>query len=174
EGDDLAKVFERQVADIDAVDHHLSGRDIVEAWDQRSQRRLAGTGRPKQGRLLTRLSAQVDVRENLGPGSWIRERDILELHDADGIGKAHRVLRRANGRDGVDDFEDAVAGGDRSRHRVDNPAQGTHWVRQHRQIEIELDQRADGDVAVENGPATVPENEGDRDLIQEGHDRVGA
>ena len=66
-----------QLADVDAVEQHAAGVDVVEPADQVHERRLAAAAAADDADLLAGLDREVDVLEHR-PMPLVAEGDVLE------------------------------------------------------------------------------------------------
>ena len=77
DADGAAQRLEPEVANVDAVDQHATSLWVVEARDERGQRRLPGAGAPDQRHDATRSDVEVEpVHDRLA--AVVRERDVIE------------------------------------------------------------------------------------------------
>ena len=75
--DRLAQAVLRDARDVLAVDQDAPALHVVEALQQREQRRFAGARLADQADALAGLDAQTEIVEHL-PSAGIMERDMLE------------------------------------------------------------------------------------------------
>src|SRR3989304_1281493 len=67
----------RGVGDVRAVEEDAAPLGVVEPWDERRQRRLAGAGVADQGDDAAGVDLEVDLREH-GALGLVAERDVVE------------------------------------------------------------------------------------------------
>ena len=101
---------EVELADVDAVERHPAGGDVVEARQQADDGGLAGPGRAHERDAPSRLHREADVAED-EVLVLVGERDVLE-----GDASAHRrqpgrLRGRHHARLRVEQREDALGGG---------------------------------------------------------------
>ena len=133
DGDGRADTLDRQRPQVVAVERDRARRaaghgriGVVEAGQEREQRRLAGPGRPDERDRLAGLDAERDVvqdrpaRRAVERRRAVGERDVLEGDGpADGRRQRHGVRRVGDLGDGVEQLEQALAcAGGRVERRV--------------------------------------------------------
>src|SRR5207249_3598861 len=113
DGPDLvAEGGQGQVADVVAVDQDAAGGGVVEAGNEVDDRALAAAGRTEQPDRLARLDRKADAFQCLAFGAGEAEGDVFEddlaahRDEVDGAGAI------GDAGFGVEDLEDALAGGD--------------------------------------------------------------
>src|SRR6185295_12741006 len=115
-GDDADRMAQRgqvDVSHVDAVDRDASRGDVVEAWDERGQRRLARPSLADERDRLARRHVELDAVE-YGPALEVLEAHVLEpevaatLRELDRAGPLGDLLRL------VHDLEDSLARGGRA------------------------------------------------------------
>ena len=99
--------------------------DVVEARQQVDDRRLAAAGRAEQGDDLARLRLEVDVAEH-GADRVVAEGDVVEAHVALDVRQRDGVRLLLDRGLGVEDLEDALAGGAGARELLDDEAEHAH------------------------------------------------
>src|SRR5205085_4890923 len=72
------KRAQSQLAEVMAVERDAALADVVQAWHQGCQRRLAAAGPPDDGQRLAGDQVQVDVAQDPLLGPRVAESDALE------------------------------------------------------------------------------------------------
>src|SRR5690606_19464652 len=114
DADDAGQVVGVEVAHVDAVDGDAPGGGVVEARDQRAERRLAGARGPDHGGGGPGGDGQVDAAQHRCAVA-VGEADVLEADLAAHSGRvdSDRVHRRLHLGDQVQVLEDAAEQGHR-------------------------------------------------------------
>ena len=125
----LAQLAQAVIADIDAVQQDLPLLDVVEAGQQAGDGALAGTGTTHQRHRFARLHLEADVVQRRGVLGRIGEGDVAKLDLAAGAlqGTGTGILLRL----GVEQAEQAVAGGDGALELVVDVGQAFQRLEQH-------------------------------------------
>ena len=172
-GDDADLAAERaprHVAHVDAVDQHASLAGVVEPRHERGERRLARAGGADQGDGAAGLDLEVDPRQHR-PRRVVAEADPRE-HDAAGSRRqlpgARRVrhLLRL-----VDHLEEPLARGGRALRLADPHAEHAQRHHEHHQEEVEGEEAADREVALDDVVARGEQDAGLGEHRQEGEQR---
>ena len=142
-----AQRVERHVADVDAVDRHASGGDVVEARHERRERRLARARVADERDRAAGGDVEVDVLEH-GPAVHVLERHVLEAD----VARA-RLQARCAGTVGdllglVEHLEDALAGRGRALRLADPHAERAQRRDEHVHVQREGDEAADAERVV--------------------------
>ena len=162
------------IADVDPVEHDATGVDVVEAGDQAGDGRLAAAGGADQRDRLAGLHPKVEPVED-GPGrpGRIAERDGFEAELTGRRGPA-RPSASFTGVRCVDDlrlghqhFVDPLARGDRPLRLGEDHAEHPQRPDQHHDVDVERDQAAEGQAAVDHLVAAVGEHEDQTDVRQQ-------
>ena len=187
-GEVAAQRGEIEFAEIDAIEADGSGGDVVEAHHQAGQGGFAGAGVTDDGDGLAGLDGEGDVFQDpldVGEsGEFLRafgrigdavdefflfrsqllvgEPDVMELDAVRsvagaGIGGADDFRR------GIEQLEDAFAGGHGGLQDVVLVAQVLDGTPEALRIHVECGQHADGDGAGEDAESATPDDEGDGD-----------
>ena len=133
---------QRERPHVGPVDEYPTPLDVVEARDQRRNRRLAGAGVADQGDAPSGHDLEVEVVQDRAAG-LVSERDALEAHLAGagwqlaGVGVVGDVLRL------VDHLEDAFAGGGGTLRLADPHAECPQRRHENRQEQVERDEVAE-------------------------------
>ena len=165
---DLApKGVERDVAHVGTVDGDAAGRCVVEARDERRERRLARAGVPDQRDRRPGGYVEVDAVQHR-PAGRVLERELVEPDVAGTGGK-----RPGSGTIGdllglVDDLEDALAGRGRALRLADPHAECAQRDDEQREVEVEGDEAARRQRVIGHHPRT---DEQHRRLREQRHDR---
>ena len=67
-------------ADVGAIEQDVAGADVVEARDQRAERRLADARGADQGDILAGLYLERDVPQHVGVIVAVAEADVAECY----------------------------------------------------------------------------------------------
>ncbi len=112
------QVGEPQLAHVDAFEHHAPRRDVVEAVEQRQDRRLAGARRADHRDDLAGLDRERDVVEHfLLMPRRIREADAVEMDRTFAGRQRLGVIAVANLGHGVDHGEQPIGRASRALER---------------------------------------------------------
>ena len=167
--DHRAQRVQGQRADVVAVDRDRPGRDVVEAWQQGGQDRLAGAGGAHHGHGLARGDVEVEVAQDVVLAVGEAEPHALEPQRAARPDQLEIAVRDVGL--GVEHLGDPVGRGHGLLgHRQQEP-QGGDRPHQRQHQGDERDQRAQGQPALAGGERAEAEDEdqGDvRDDLQEG------
>ena len=106
----VAKPVERAVARVAAVDEDRAGGRVVEARDERADRRLAGPRRPDDRHPLAGGEPQRDAVEHRAVG-LVRERDVAQLDVALRAALGERARAVLEDLVGAQDLRDALGAG---------------------------------------------------------------
>ena len=156
DADLAAQRGERHVAHVGAVDRDAPCRHVVEARDERRERRLARAGVADQRDRPAGLELELDRRRSTGRSGDVAEGDVLE---ADAPGPAGARPRPGASRDLlrlVHHLEDALAGRGRALRLADPHAEHPQRHDEHREEQVEGDEVADRQRAVDDHASRRP------------------
>ena len=162
-GDQAAQVLDAQLAHVDAVEEHPTGRDVPQPGHQRGQDRLARAGRADQGDRLARSHVEVDpAQHRLVGGVGEGEVHALEAQVAAGLGDL--AIAAADRGLGVVDLEDPCRRGHRLLgHRQDHPQRGDRPDQAEHQGD-EGDQLTDGELPAPDPDGAEQQHDHDGDV----------
>ena len=169
--DRLAKLSQAQVLHVDAVDEHRAGVDVVEARDEPGDGGLAAAGGPHQRHGLAGRHGEVELVEHHRELGGVREPHAVEAHLASAAGRPVGGQRQpvgvvADHRVGDEDLVHPLGGGRRALALGDDHPEHPQRPDQHHDVDVEPDQLAEAEVAVEHLMAAVAEH-GDEPDVRE-------
>ena len=149
DADLAAQRRERHVADVDAVDRDGAAVDLVEARQQRADRRLAGARGTDEGHGLAGPDRQVEAVENIA-SRRIAETDISVLDIAPELADIPRSGRSAMSGSGIEEGEVAPEAGNALRIGLDHRVDLLDRAEEHADQQQEADEAAGGEFALEH------------------------
>ena len=108
DADRLSQGVQRDISDVDTVYQHAAGADVVEARDERRERRLTGPGVADQRDRPAGRHLEIDVLEH-GTAGHVVEADLVEAKIAAAGRKLDRVRPVGDFLGLVHDLEDPFA-----------------------------------------------------------------
>ena len=160
----------RHSAHVDPVDEHGPFARVVEPRHERGERRLARAGGADQCDGRAGRDLEVDAGEN-GPVGVVPEADAHE-HDATRPGRQFagaRDVRHLLGR--VDHLEEPLARGGRPLRLADPHAEHPQRHHEHHQEQVEGEEAADRELALDDVVPRCEQHTGLREHRQEGQQR---
>ena len=142
---------ELHVAHVGTVDEHAARGDVVEARDQRRQRRLPGARLSDQRDRAAGGDVELDPVEH-GAALEVFEADVLEAQVAAAGRQLDRVRPLGDLLRLVHDLEDPLARGSRALRLADPHAERAQRHHQHAEVEVESDEAADRERAARHHP----------------------
>ena len=164
-----AQIVELEVAHVVTVDEDAAAADVVEARHEVGERGLAASRVSDERDGATGGDLEVHVLED-GPVD-VREAHAFEGDGAVRLRQRRRVRPLLHLERCVEQLVDAVAAGDRALGEPGEPADDLGREDEHHQVGVEGDELAQGDVALNDLPSAVPEQESDRQVGDEGDER---
>jgi len=164
-----AQVGELQVADVVPVDEDPSAADVVEARHEVGERGLAAARVTDEGDGATGGHLEAHILEDAPVA--VREAHPVERHGAGRLRQRRRVrsFLHLDGR--VEQLVDALPAGHRALCEAGEPADHLRRVHEHHEVRVEGDKLAQGETPLDDLAPAVPEEEGDREVGQEGDQR---
>ena len=145
---DLAtQAGDREVAQVVPVEGDAPLGGVVEAGEERDERRLAGAGGAHHGDDLARLDVEVDVGEHGPLAALVGERDALEADVAPGVLDGEGAGSVLDRRHGVEHLVDAHGRALGLAGQGHDPRQDLERERQHQHVGDERHQAAEGEAA---------------------------
>ena len=153
-----AQGFQGELPDVHAVDGHPAVGNIIKAGQQVDDSAFAAARRAQDGGYLPRFGGNVDAFQGRGTGV-ISKGCLVKLYPA--RSPPHRPGFRLflDGRTGIQNIKDAAARGNGPGKAVDNLSGGTDGKGQLIQVQHELRQIPGGQIAADDFPAAVPDNQ---------------
>ena len=160
----------RDVAHVVAVDRDRAGAGVVEAGEELRDRRLAGSRVADERDGRPGGDVEVEVVEHVGEVA-VPEAHVIEP-DVTVDTRKHRALRAVDDlRLLVEHVVDPVERGRRREERVVELRELLHRVEEVRQVERERQERADGEIAVDDERSAEAEHDRDRHGREDVDDR---
>ena len=167
DADGMPDVVQRELPDVDAVDRDAAVSDVVEPHEQTGDRRLARPGGPDDRHRLPGLELEVEPPQDRH-GRVVAEVDVVEADRADPISTGTVAARQIDRVLGIDDvgmdlqhFVDALESDRRALTPGDRHAEHPQRAHEQGDVEVELDELAEREVAVDHLHAAEAEH-GDR------------
>ena len=146
---------------------------VVEARDQRGERRLARAGAADQGDRGARRDCEVELAQH-GAVGVVAERHAFEAQLAAAGRQLARAWRIGDVGGLVEHLEDALARGDGALVLADPHADHAQRPDQQREVEVVGDEAAERELAVDHEQAAGEDDHGEGELGQEVEQRAVA
>ena len=151
---------------VETLDEHAATRHVVKPHEQTRQGRLARTGVPDDCYRLARTNGEIDVLEH-PVLVRIGEPDVVEAETSVGAFRQLRVGRRRDGDLGIEKLEYPLRRRHRALEDVELLREIADGAEELLRILHESDEPAQSECAQKNLPASVPDDERDRDGAQD-------
>ena len=172
DGDGAAQAVHLHRAHVGAVDLDRAGADVVEAGQQRHQRRLARSHRTDERHHLAGGDVEVDVAQRRLRRALEGEPDAAQGHMAAAVGQRRGAGGGLDPGLAVEHLEDARARGGRALGGAEHVPEGAHGGDEHEQVGVERGERAQRERAVDHAAAAEQQDRGEAEVGQEAEQRV--